>query len=133
MAFTSERTPKIKIIGNINNMTIKAVTPAEASKTYEAGAHLPEWVIEAFNEVLIKEFTPYRGGGGHAHIKQEEAMKAVLQKAVDKGIEVTRKQVYDNKWLDVETFYEAAGWKVEYDKPGYNEMYEAFWNFTAKR
>jgi len=38
-----------------------------------------------------------------------------------------------NNWLDVGKIYENAGWKVEYDRPGFNESYEATFSFTAKR
>ena len=41
-----------------------------------------------------------------------------------------RKEIYDKNWLDVEDVYESAGWKVEYDKPGYNENYEPTFTFS---
>lgn len=46
---------------------------------------------------------------------------------------VKRQEIFDNGWLDIETVYEDSGWSVEYDKPGYNESYEASWTFKPKR
>lgn len=34
-------------------------------------------------------------------------------------------------WLNFEGAYRRAGWKVEFDKPGYNESYPATFKFTA--
>jgi hypothetical protein len=34
--------------------------------------------------------------------------------------------------MDFEPFYEKAGWKVVYDKPGYCESYAANFTFTRK-
>jgi hypothetical protein len=32
--------------------------------------------------------------------------------------------------MDVEDVYQKAGWEVEFDKPGYNEDYEANFKFS---
>lgn len=37
----------------------------------------------------------------------------------------------DLKWLDFEPIYRENGWGVSYDRPAYNESYEA--NFTFKK
>ena len=29
--------------------------------------------------------------------------------------------------------FEEAGWNVQYDKPGYNENYDAYFKFTEKK
>jgi hypothetical protein len=41
-------------------------------------------------------------------------------------------EVYAKGWLNFEAIYEEAGWKVVYDKPGYNETYDANFTFTKK-
>lgn len=46
---------------------------------------------------------------------------------------ITRQDIFDKGWLNFEYAYEAVGWKVEYDKPGYNEDYPASFTFTEKR
>ncbi len=41
-------------------------------------------------------------------------------------------EIYERHLLDVEPSYRAEGWEVEYDKPGYNETYEATFTFRKK-
>jgi hypothetical protein len=45
----------------------------------------------------------------------------------------TRQQVFDNNWLDVEDIFRKAGWKVNYEKPAYNESYPASFKFQQQR
>ena len=53
-----------------------------------------------------------------------EGVREIISKAFEK--------VFKNKWLDVEEVYRKAGWKVEYDKPGYCEDYEAYFVFEKR-
>jgi hypothetical protein len=46
---------------------------------------------------------------------------------------LNRNEIFKKGWLDVEEIYGKAGWKVEYDKPGYNEDYAAHFIFTNRR
>ena len=46
--------------------------------------------------------------------------------------EITSKTIYDNNWLDIEDIFREAGWKVTYDKPAYNESYDAYFKFEGK-
>lgn len=39
---------------------------------------------------------------------------------------------FDQGWMDFEPIYEAQGWKVQYDKPGWDETYDAFFEFKEK-
>jgi hypothetical protein len=96
---------------------VKPITPPEA---YGAKV-FPDAVIEAFNEVITEHYSH-----GSAHFNQEE----VVQLIVKKGI--ARREIFANDWLDIEPLFEKAGWEVDYDKPGYNEFYEANYTFTAK-
>jgi hypothetical protein len=54
--------------------------------------------------------------------------KDVVNELVALGLK--RNEIFKNHWLDVEEIYEEAGWQVAYDKPGYNETYEASFEFT---
>jgi len=45
---------------------------------------------------------------------------------------ISSAKIFENGWLDVEPIYREVGWNVEYDKPGYNETYEASFKFTRK-
>jgi hypothetical protein len=107
----------------------KAITPKQVVDSYKDGAHLPEFVIEAFNELIQKNFQKTRGGG-YSTILQKDAMASILAKS---PTPIVTQKVYDERWLDVEDFYRASGWKVEYDKPAYNESYEPSFKFEIAR
>ena len=57
---------------------------------------------------------------------QDDVAKLIVQKGLK------RQDIFDNHWLDVEDLYRKNGWKVDYDKPGYNESYNAYFVFSAK-
>jgi hypothetical protein len=57
----------------------------------------------------------------------KEAVALVKKKLKDSGVK------YNNDFMNVEPIYRAAGWKVEYDQPGYNESGEGMYRFTAKK
>jgi len=85
---------------------------------------LPDAVIRSFNELIAENFD-----GTKSTVSQNEAIKRILSKMPE---EITEREIFDKKWLDVEVFYREAGWKVEYDKPGYNESYSAYFVFSKK-
>jgi hypothetical protein len=104
---------------------IKPISPQEVSETHDK--NLPEFVIEAFNNLILANFIE-----GECLIHQNRAISEIMdvaEKKYDK--EVTRKQIFDNRWLDIESAFRKNGWKVEYDKPGFNETYEAYWTFKS--
>jgi hypothetical protein len=96
----------------------KPIAPSEA----QALKVIPDLVIEAFNEAIQSNMK-----GKSAHFAQE----AVVQMIERKGIK--RKTIFEKGYLDVEQIFAKEGWKVEYDKPGFNETYEATFTFTAKK
>ncbi len=95
---------------------------------------IPNFVIESFNELIAKNFL-----NNQSHIKQKDVVALIIQKyqsSITEGQinhETIRQRIFHEKWLDVENIYEAEGWKVNYDRPSYNETYEASFTFTAKR
>lgn len=80
---------------------------------------IPEKVIEVFND-LIAENWAYTS----STFTQNEAIHRITC-----AMNITREEVYGRGWLNVEDIYRKVGWKVEYDKPGYNETYEATFTF----
>lgn len=92
------------------------MSPAE----FGSGAHIPEEVFEAFNELITEK----RG-----HVMQDDVVDRILSKMPD----VTRDQLFERGWLDVEEAYRRKGWTVEYDKPGFNESYRASFTFAPRR
>lgn len=80
---------------------------------------IPPEVIKVFNDLIVKHYN-----GRSAMIKQDEALSKVME-----ALSLSSNQVFENKLLDVEDVFRQAGWSVVYDKPGYNESYNAFWTF----
>lgn len=82
---------------------------------------IPEIVFDSFNELINEKFAD-----GSATVKQAEVVIRMLVKGL------SREDIFEKKWLDIEEHYRAAGWKVKYDKPGFNESGEAYFEFISK-
>lgn len=82
-------------------------------------AVIPEKVFEVFNELITKAWD-----GQTAIVKQK-----VAEVRIAEALNVSCQAVLDEGFLNVEPAYREAGWKVEYDKPGFNETYEPTYKF----
>jgi hypothetical protein len=104
---------------------IRAITPSEARSTKV----IPEFVLETVNELIVKKLEK----SNSASFTQQELVNSLYSK---KGIPLAddsfRQRIFLDHWLDFESIYEEAGWRVVYDRPGYNENYEASFKFTMK-
>lgn len=98
---------------------VEAFTPEQAKLAHQA--NLPDEVTK-----VVNGFLSLRAERSRIVITQKEVVAALVLAGFD------TKTIDDNNMLDFEGSYEASGWKVEYDKPGYNESYEAFWIFVPK-
>lgn len=96
----------------------------EPIKPSEIVQIIPEWVIAGANECIQEH---YHELAKESHFTQDELVDFILKKAPE---DVTRQTLFDNHWLDIEPIYRKVGWKVEYDKPGYCETYDANFTFT---
>lgn len=96
---------------------VKPITPEEAAK---CSPSIPAFVIDAVNQ-LISEKTR---GKSTIIIKQSEIVKKLVE---DRN--ANKDEIYENKWLDFEDIYRDAGWVVTYDKPSFNESYDAYFKF----
>lgn len=82
---------------------VKPITPAEVvDKKKDI---LPSFVIEAFNEIIAKNYS-----GNSSKFKQDDVIEAILNKMpFDEGCinqrTVNRQGIFDNHWLDVEDIY----------------------------
>lgn len=94
--------------------------PGPVSPSEVALKRIPEEVFEAFNEAIFE---------GNGHVRQD----AVVSRILAKMPHVQRQEIFQRGWLDIEEEYRRLGWKVDYDKPGYNEMYEAYYVFTGPK
>lgn len=109
-------------------MSIKPLSPNEAL----AGkiTAIPPFVIAAVNQLLTERFS-----GRSCTIRQNEVVELAQKIASETAptFEAIDKHVFfDRHWLDFEVIYQKEGWSVIYDKPAYNETYEAFWTFSRK-
>ena len=105
---------------------IEPILPSEVEQI--KASNIPDEVILAFNELIAEKWN-----GSFSVIKQDDAMERVLRKFEVAEKFWTRNKIFENKWLDVEYIYRQKGWNVEYDKPGYNESYDAFFKFSLKK
>ncbi len=99
-------------------MAAKPITPAEVVKLKVT--LIPDEVINAFNELIAENFS-----GGSSSFTEKKVVARIVKKGISSA------EAYANHWLDVEDIYRKSGWKVDYDKPGYNESYDA--TFTFKK
>ncbi len=98
---------------------VKPYSPEEAMVAGIAG--IPNEVIEVVNALLAEGS---RAGSKSVIIGQPELVKLLAEKGL------TPQQLDKNNWLDFEQLYRDQGWTVVYDRPGYNESYDAGWEFS---
>lgn len=103
-------------------MTIQPIKPSQVVKSKQEA--LPDQVLEAFNELIVAKFD-----GHGSTFKSKEVVSLIASKM---GLE-KKDLIYSNHWLDVEDIYRKAGWIVKYDQPGWNESFDAFFEFRKKK
>lgn len=101
---------------------VQAIKPSEIMDNLDT--IIDPAVIQAVNEILKEEFR-----GGSVTIRQ----KYIVSRAITINPKLTSDILYKNHHLDFEPIFRKAGWSVIYDKPGYNESYEAFFEFSANK
>lgn len=95
------------------------ITPVAAFEQKQGA--IPAAVYDVVNALIVKHLD----AGGTAVVLQE-AIVASLE-----GLGYARADVYAARWLDFEKAYEAAGWRVRFERPGYNEDGFATFTFTS--
>lgn len=85
--------------------------------------NIPDWVFEVWDGLIASAWD-----GSRAYIRQDVAKAALIAHPSCPGTA----DVFRTGWLDIEPSYRAVGWSVEYDKPAYNESYEASFTFRKK-
>ena len=104
-------------------MSIKPITPKEAAEQIEK--NFPEFVIEGVNNAINKHYF----GKSSFTIKQKVIADEIMAVA---PVGVTRDELFSKHLMDFEDIYRKFGWDVKYDKPGYDESYDAFFEFKPK-
>lgn len=99
---------------------VKPISPDEIPKAKKK--YFPDEVIDTWNEIIATNFS-----SGSATVQQDDIVRALSSR-----LDITRNEVFNKGYLEVEDIYRAEGWKVHYDKPGYNESYGAFFEFKRK-
>ncbi len=89
--------------------------------------NFPDEVINGFNTLIAKNWN-----GKRSTFKQNDVVIEILSNFEKSGKIIDRNQLFAFHYLDVEGIYRSEGWVVEYDKPAYNETYEASFKFSKK-
>ena len=100
---------------------IEPIRPSDVNIT------IPDFVINIVNKFIKKEWD-----GEKARILQKDIVHEIIAKYPESEVDITSQTVYKNHWLDFEDLYRQVGWKVEYDRPGFNEFYEPIFVFKKK-
>lgn len=115
-------------------MSVKPIGPEDVARAKTQT--FPDEVIEAFNELIAAGYT-----GGRSAVRQEDAVNLIMDKMDAKNTppigsghrKHLRNEIFAKGWLNVEEIYRAQGWKVVYDKPGFNESYPATFEFSRPK
>lgn len=89
---------------NQNMNKITPITPGEAVN--KQGSSIPEFVIKVFNELIIEGMRE----SSFANVHQDSVIERIT-----KNRDITRAEIFDKHWLDVEPLYTAQGWKVNWE------------------
>ncbi len=100
---------------------MKPITPDEG--VTQKNKLIPKYVIECFNMAIAKHWN-----GHSSTIFQHEIVNDICIAGP-----VNSRDVFARHYLDVECIFREAGWDVEYDKPGFNETYNAKFVFRKRK
>lgn len=103
---------------------MKILTPDEVEK--ERGNYIPDYVFDAFNNLLIRNYSL----NYEIQITQEEAIIEILK--LSDNEDLTKQDIFHKHWLDIEPFYEKFGWIVSYYKPAIDERFKPYFIFKPK-
>lgn len=105
---------------------MKPLKPEDAVKTIDSR------MIEAVNTMIKENLI-----GRHAEFTQNDLINKYFELSYPNASKSEkskiRTELFEKHQLDFEQLYINLGWKVEYDKPAYNETYEASFKFTLKK
>jgi len=115
------------------NQENKALSPEEVRKK-KVEEFEPD-IIQAVNNLLVKNYNLNDSHGVSITILQKEVLEEFFKvKGIeqDEKIVSIKKQLFAEKQMDFEDLYRKVGWKVNFDKPGYDESYEPKYIFENK-
>ena len=96
---------------------------------------IPEFVIEVFNGLIKKNFNGYS-----ADVKLEDAKLAVIEaikhnnpEHANLGDRELRDFLMERRYMDVEPVFQAAGWKVEFNKQCIGDNFASHYVFMLDK
>lgn len=106
-------------------MTVKPITPDELPA--HRLTQFPESVIQCWNDIIAEKWEP---SAKISRVTQDDIVNLIIAQHPS----VSRVEVFNRHWLDVEDIYRAQGWKVTYDRPIYyaGEDFAAYFVFSKK-
>jgi len=107
---------------------VTALTPNEALG--RAGENIPEDVISIVNKLLMENLR-VNISNDRKYLSSNVLQNDIVDRIVEATM-VPSEAIFKKRWMDFEPVFRRAGWKVVYDRPGYNETYEANFTFTAE-
>lgn len=118
---------------------IRPITPA-AAKAARVKV-IPQEVFEVVNELIVRNLKPNGATQMYSRVTQKEITNGILEYKILRdtlirdfpGIDLERALI-DSGWLDFESVYRDSGWtSVSYNRAGYNESYDAYFEFTSNQ
>lgn len=98
---------------------VKPMSPTEIKQ--KAIESIPDEMIQAVNELLIENASR---GTITIKLKDIEARFRKLSNGKYNSIDI-----YDKGWMDFESAFRQAGWKVSYESPARDENFESYYRF----
>ena len=97
-----------------------AITPQQAKQ--KKPTVIPDEIIKVFDELIVQNYVK-----GKSTVYLRDALKAAANR-----MKVGEQEILNNRWMDVEEAYSAAGWKVTYESPRYaDENFNPYFTFTS--
>lgn len=104
-------------------LSVKPISPKQANVDFKSA--LDPLMIKAVNNLLTKD-----AHSNFIRIKQKDIVAEYKRLHTVNGTEPL--DVFKTNQLEFEDIFKEAGWKVSYDKPGWDESYDPAFDFEAK-
>ena len=104
---------------------IKPFTPEDVRK--HKIFVLPQELLQSINELMSERYKP-----GGFNIKAEEIIeraKFIHSASSSNPFTTVGDDWYDKGYMDFESAYQEAGWKVKYNQPSYDENFSSYYRF----
>jgi hypothetical protein len=102
-----------------------AISPQEAQEQRQK--QIPQEVFDVWNEVIVSHLCQ-----SSQRIVSRFLLKELSSKLSSK-MHMNFETLKEKGYLDLEPFFRENGWTVDFDSPGYNESYDANFQFSAKK